>query len=160
MWETKSLARQGASRAFQEYQFLPEKPSVRSDAYERTVPHYYGSPSDILNARVPLPTGRPIMRSNEQLSSGYLQGQMPSLSILPQQGRQETHLSPTTGEVDASPPIAPMVNPVIDSHLFVDPNTGLDDQIITPDRHTTLDLERLERKRKVLFFNIVNFSVF
>ncbi|KAL8461191.1 hypothetical protein ACS0TY_032612 [Phlomoides rotata] len=138
----------GVSRALQEYQFLPEKPSMRNDAYERTVPHYYGSPSDVLNARVPLPTGRPILRSNEQLSSGYLQGQMPSLSLLPQQGRQETHLSPTTGEVDTSPPIAPMVNANIDSHLFVDPITGLDDQIITPDRHTALDLERLERKRK------------
>lgn len=123
---------------------------MRNDAYERAVPHYYGSPSDILNARVQLPTGR-------QPSSGYLQGQMPSLSLLPQQGRQENHLSPITGEVEASPPIAPMVNANIDSHLFVDPR--LDDQNITPDRHTIVDLERLERKRKVLFFNLVIFSV-
>lgn len=122
---------------------------MRIDAYERAVPHYYGSPTDILNARVPLPTGRPIIHSNEQVASGNLQGQMPSLGLLPQQGRQEPHLSPAPGEVDVAPPIAPMVNANIDSHLLVHPITGLDNQITTPDRRTILDQERLERKRKV-----------
>ncbi|KAH6780630.1 hypothetical protein C2S52_011867 [Perilla frutescens var. hirtella] len=138
----------GASRALHEYQFLPEKPSVRNDSYERGVPHYYGSPPDILNSRVPLPTGRYVIRSNEQGASGYLQGQMPSLSLLPQQGRQEAHLSPAPGEVDDVGPLTASVgNANIDSHLLVHPASGFDNQI-TPERRNVLDLERLERKRK------------
>ncbi|XP_057792425.1 homeobox-DDT domain protein RLT2 isoform X2 [Salvia miltiorrhiza] len=137
----------GASRVVHEYQFLPEKPSTRTDPYER-VPHYYGSPPDVLNSRVPLPTGRPVIRSNEQGASGYLQGQMPSLSLLPQQGRQEAHLSPAPGEVDVGPLTAPVVNTNVDSQLFVHPGSVFDNQITTPERRTVLDPERLERKRK------------
>ncbi|KAI3465799.1 hypothetical protein Pfo_022462 [Paulownia fortunei] len=140
----------GTSRAVHEYQFLPEKPSVRNDAYERAVPpHYYGSPTDIQNARVPLLTGRSIMQSSEQVSSGYsLQNQMPSLSLLPQQGRQGHHLSPAPGEVDIAPRITPPVN-VIDTHYLVHPINGLNNQIITPDRRIMHDEERLERKHKI-----------
>nr|AMP82916.1 chromatin assembly factor 1 subunit [Catalpa bungei] len=138
----------GASRALQEYQFLPEKPSVRNDAYERAVPpHYYGSPTDVLNSRVPLPSGRSVKHSNEQVPSGYLQGQMPSLSLLPQQGRSDLHLSPAPGEVDVARPISPMVNVNVDSHHLVHPVIGLDNHM-TPERRIILDQERLERKRK------------
>lgn len=135
----------GASRALHEYQFLPEKPSVINDPYERVKPHYYGSPPDVLNSRAPLATGRPIIRSSEQGASGY---QMPSLSLLPQQGRQEANLSPVPGEVDVGPLTAPVVNANIDSHLLVHPVSGFDNQITTPVRRTALDLERFERKRK------------
>ncbi|KAK6134736.1 hypothetical protein DH2020_031512 [Rehmannia glutinosa] len=139
----------GASRALHEYQFLPEKPSARNDAYERAVPpHRYGSPIDIMNARVPLSTGRSIMHSNEQVSSEYLQSQRPSLSLLPQQCVQDLHLSPAPGEVDVTPSIASMVNANIDSHLLVHPITGLANNITTPERRIVLDQERLERKRK------------
>ncbi|XP_047946305.1 homeobox-DDT domain protein RLT2 isoform X1 [Salvia hispanica] len=138
----------GASRALLEYQFLPEKPSAINDPYERVAPHYYGSPSDVLNSRVPLPTGRPMIRSNEQGASGYLQGQMPSLSLLPQQARHEAHSSPAPGEVDLGPLTAPVVNANIDSQLFVHPGSGFDNQITTPERRAVLDPERLERKRK------------
>ncbi|XP_042007144.1 homeobox-DDT domain protein RLT2-like [Salvia splendens] len=138
----------GASRALHEYQFLPEKPLAINDPYERVAPHYYGSPSDVLNSRVPLPTGRPMIRSNEQGASGYLQGQMPSLSLLPQQVRHEAHSSPAPGEVDLGPLTAPVVNANIDSQLFVHPGSGFDNQITTPERRAVLDPERLERKRK------------
>ncbi|KAK6134925.1 hypothetical protein DH2020_031345 [Rehmannia glutinosa] len=139
----------GASRALHEYQFLPEKPSARNDAYERAVPpHRYGSPIDIMNARVPLSTGRSIMHSNEQVSSEYLQSQRPSLSLLPQQCVRDLHLSPAPGEVDVTPSIASMVNTNIDSHLLVHPITGLANNITTPERRIVLDQERLERKRK------------
>ncbi|XP_042008713.1 homeobox-DDT domain protein RLT2-like [Salvia splendens] len=138
----------GASRALHEYQFLPEKPSAINDPYERVAPHYYGSPSDALNSRVPLPTGRPMIRSNEQGASGYLQGQMPSLSLLPQQVRHEAHSSPAPGEVDLGPLTAPVVNANIDSQLFIHPGSGFDNQIATPERRAVLDPERLERKRK------------
>lgn len=147
--ETKSPTYQGA-RALHEYQFLPEKPSVRNDPYERVMPNYYGSPPDVLNSRVPLPTGRPIVR-------GLLE---PSLSLLPQHGRHEAHLSPAPGEVDVGPLTAPMVNANIDSHLLVHPVSGFDSQITTPERRPVLDLERLERKRKVLFSLVNGFYFF
>lgn len=143
---------QGASRALHEYQFLPEKPSVINDPCERVKPHYYGSPPDVLNSRAPLVTGRPIIRSSEQGASGY---QMPSLSLLPQQGRQEASLSPVPGEVDVGPLTAPVVNANIDSHLLVHPVSGFDNQITTPVRRTALDLERFERKRKVLYHLVI-----
>lgn len=157
---TKSPTYQGASRALLEYQFLPEKPSAINDPYERVAPHYYGSPSDVLNSRVPLPTGRPMIRSNEQGASGYLQGQMPSLSLLPQQVRHEAHSSPAPGEVDLGPLTAPVVNANIDSQLFVHPGNGFDNQITTPERRAVLDPERLERKRKVLFYIVIGFYTF
>ncbi|KAK4420574.1 Homeobox-DDT domain protein RLT2 [Sesamum alatum] len=138
----------GASRALLEYQFLPEKPSARNDAHERAAPpHYYGPPTDTQNARVPLPVGRSLMRSNEQVSSGYsLQSQMPSL--LSQQGRQGHHLLPASGEVDIASRVTPLLNVNTDAHYLVQPLNGLSNHIITPDRHIIYDEDRLERKRK------------
>lgn len=101
-----------------------------------------------------------MIRSNEQGASGYLQGPMPSLSLLPQQGRQEAHLSPAPGEVDVGPLTAPIVNANIDSQLFVHPSGGFDNQITTPERRTVLDPERLERKRKVPFYIVNGFYIF
>ncbi|KAL0327915.1 UNVERIFIED_CONTAM: Homeobox-DDT domain protein RLT2 [Sesamum calycinum] len=144
--ESKQI--KGASRALLEYQFLPEKPSARNDAHERAgPPHYYGPPTDNQNARVPLPIGRLLMRSNEQASSGYsLQSQMPSL--LPQQGRQGHHLSPASGEVGIASRVTPLLNVNTDAHYLVQPVNGLSNHIITPDRRIIYDEERLERKRK------------
>ncbi|KAG8364736.1 hypothetical protein BUALT_Bualt18G0029700 [Buddleja alternifolia] len=149
--KTDVKSTKGASMGPHEYQFLPEKPSVRNDGYERAVPpHYYGSPTDIQNARVPLPTGKSIMLSNEQVPSAYsLQGQMPSLSFLPQQERQGDHLSPAPGELDITPRIAPLVNVNIDAHVLVHPINGLNKQIVTPDRRIVHDEERSDRKRKL-----------
>lgn len=139
----------GSSRALHEYQFLPEKPYARNDAYERALPpHFYGSPSDIRNARIPLPTGKSSMHNNEQVHSGYgLQVQMPSFSLLPQQGRHSLHLSPPSGDVDVVPRIAPLADVHIDAH-YVHPKTGLDNQIVTPDRVIIHDEMKMERKRK------------
>ncbi|KAG8364734.1 hypothetical protein BUALT_Bualt18G0029500 [Buddleja alternifolia] len=149
--KTDVKSTKGASMGPHEYQFLPEKPSVRNDDYERAVPpHYYGSPTDIQNARVPLPTGKSIMLSNEQVPSAYsLQGQMPSLSFLPQQERQGDHLSPAPGELDITSRIAPLVNVNIDAHVLVHPINGLNKQIVTPDRRIVHDEERSDRKRKL-----------
>lgn len=145
--ESKQI--KGASRALLEYQFLPEKPSARNDAHERAgPPHYYGPPTDNQNARVPLPMGRSLMRSNEQVSSGYsLQSQMPSL--LSQQGRQGHHLSPASGEVGIASRVPPLLNVNTDAHYLVQPLNGLSNHIITPERRIIYDEERLERKRKV-----------
>ncbi|XP_073155835.1 homeobox-DDT domain protein RLT2-like isoform X2 [Henckelia pumila] len=140
----------GSSRALHEYQFLPEKPYARNDAHERALPpHYYGSPSDIRNARVPLATGKSSMHNIEQVHSGYgLQGQMPSFSLLPQQARQGLQLCPASGDVDVVPRIAPLMDVNIDTHYVVHPKNGMDNQIVTPDRVIIHDEMKMERKRK------------
>ncbi|XP_073061093.1 homeobox-DDT domain protein RLT2-like isoform X2 [Primulina eburnea] len=139
----------GSSQALHEYQFLPEKSHARNDVYEKALPpHLYGSPSDIRNARVPLPTGKSSTHNNEQVHSGYgLQVHMPSFSLLPQQGRHSLHLSPASGDVDIVPRIAPIADVHIDAH-YVHPKTGLDNQIVTPDRVIIHDEMKMERKRK------------
>ncbi|GER53295.1 homeodomain-like transcriptional regulator [Striga asiatica] len=132
----------GASGAVHEYQFLPEKPPARYDDYDRAMPpHFYGLPNPISNVR-------PVIHSNEQVSSEYLQNQMPDLHILPQQSMQKVHLSPAPREVDIHPPLDSMVHTSIDTHLLVHPVTRLADKSITPDKRIVLDHERLERKRK------------
>ncbi|CAA0816207.1 Homeodomain-like transcriptional regulator [Striga hermonthica] len=132
----------GASGAVHEYQFLPEKPPARHDDYDRAMPpHFYGLPNPISNVRS-------AIHSHEQVSSEYLQTQLPDLHILPQQSTQKVHLSLAPREVDNQPPLDSVVNASIDTRLLVHPVTRLADKSITPDRRIVLDHERLERKRK------------
>lgn len=76
---------------------------------------------------------------------------MPSFSLLPQQGRHSLHLSPPSGDVDVVPRIAPLADVHVDPH-YVHPKTGLDNQIVTPDRVIIHDEMKMERKRKVHIF--------
>ncbi|KAL3645440.1 hypothetical protein CASFOL_010620 [Castilleja foliolosa] len=135
VWDYPSY--QGASRDLQEYQFLPQKPSARNDAYEM-------APSEYYNARVSLRTARSIIHSDKKVPPEYLQSHMPSPSVLPQQSMAVVHLSPAPREVDD----ASILNANMDSHLLVHPITALDDKYTTPERRIVLDQERLERKRK------------
>ncbi|XP_059659804.1 homeobox-DDT domain protein RLT2 [Cornus florida] len=143
--DAKSI--KGAARALHEYQFLPEQPSARNDTYDRATPsHYFGSPTDVPSARTPLSSGRSFMHGNEQGSSGYgFQGQMPSLSLLPQQGRQGHLLPSVSGEHDIV-----SRNIGVDSHFGAHAITGLDNPFIPSDRRVAHDDDpsRMERKRK------------
>ncbi|KAM7498033.1 hypothetical protein LguiA_022447 [Lonicera macranthoides] len=151
-------SRQGASRALHEYQFLPEQPSVRNDSYERAVSssHYYGSPTDVPSARTPLSTGRSVAHANEQVPSGYgFQGQqLPSLNLLPQQGRQGHALPSTSGDYDIVPRKNSFANTGVDVQVGAHPIAGLDNPFMPPDRQPTHDEEilRMEKKRKCAVF--------
>lgn len=150
-WPDAKLIK-GTSRALHEYQFLPEQPSVRSDTYERAVPsHYYGSPTDVPNNRTLLSTGRSSMHGSEQVPSGYgLQGQIPSLSVLPQQGRQGHLLPSASGDHDIVPRKNAIVTVGMDAHFGAHPITGLDNPFVPSDRRVSHedDILRMERKRK------------
>ncbi|XP_047339783.1 homeobox-DDT domain protein RLT2 [Impatiens glandulifera] len=62
----------GPPRMVHEYQFLPEQPSIKTEAYERAVPsHYFGSPVDSK------PNDRPFLHGSEP--------PIPSLSLVPHQ---------------------------------------------------------------------------
>lgn len=144
---------QGAPRALHEYQFLPEKPSIRKDANEGVVPsHYNGYPIDIQNAGVSLPYGRSIMHGKENLSSAYnLQSQMPSMGFQNQPGRLAHSLSPSPGELDVAPRSPALVNGSMDAHFIAHPINGLVNTMIPPEMRIVHEEERFQRKRKVLF---------
>ncbi|XP_051136002.1 homeobox-DDT domain protein RLT2-like isoform X2 [Andrographis paniculata] len=140
----------GGSKALHEYQFLPEKPSVRNDAYGKAVPpHYYGSQIDIHNTRVSLPTGRSVTQSNEPVPSGYsVHSQMPSVSLLTQHGRQSHRSSPAHGEVEFIPGATPLASVGIETHYNAHLVNGMNNLSVTKERRTVNDQERLEKKRK------------
>jgi hypothetical protein len=144
---------QGAGRALHEYQFLPEQPTVRSDAYERVAPSYhYGAPADGPNSRTSsLSSGRSFMHGNEQVPSGYgFQGQVPGLNLLPQQGMQ-AHLLPSVSVENDTVARKNTLANIRDAHFGAHPITRMENPFISPDRRVTLeeDVSRMERKRKV-----------
>ncbi|KAL5793714.1 hypothetical protein ACOSP7_002308 [Xanthoceras sorbifolium] len=143
---------QAATRTLHEYQFLPEQPTVRTDTYERAAPSYnYGSPADNLNARNPsLTTARSFMHANEQVPAGYgFPGQLPSLNLLTQQGRQSHLLSSASGEHDNAPR-KNLINTAMDSNFGAHPLAAVDKAFVSSDRRVTNDEDfiRIEKKRK------------
>ncbi|XP_026420944.1 homeobox-DDT domain protein RLT2-like isoform X1 [Papaver somniferum] len=120
---------QSAPRALQEYQFLPEQPSVRSDTYERADPsHFYSSQHDGHSGRASsLSAGGSHLHGKEQVPTGY--GQGTSASLQSQQGR----ISHVLGEYDR-----------------MDVQVGLENPLLLCDRRMSNEDEaaRLERKRK------------
>ncbi|KAF5481349.1 hypothetical protein F2P56_002009 [Juglans regia] len=148
--DAKSI--KGVGRALHEYQFLPEQPTVRTDAYWRVTPSYhYGSPGDGPNARTPsLPSSRIFMHGNEHVPSGYgFQGQMPGLNLLPQQGKQGHLLPSASGENDNNSRKNPFTN-ITDAHFGAHPITQMENPFVSSDKRVILDedVSRMERKRK------------
>lgn len=125
---------QSAPRALQEYQFLPEQPSVRSDTYERADPsHFYSSQHDGHSGRASsLSAGGSHLHGKEQVPTGY--GQGTSASLQSQQGR----ISHVLGEYDR-----------------MDVQVGLENPLLLCDRRMSNEDEaaRLERKRKVSYIS-------
>lgn len=113
---------------------------------------YYGSPTDVPSNRTPLSTGRSYTHSNEQVSSGYgFQGKIPSLSVLPPQGRQGHLLPSVSGDYDIVPRKNTIASIGVDAHFGAHPITELDNPFVPSDRRASHedDILRMERKRKV-----------
>ncbi|OIT31129.1 PREDICTED: homeobox-DDT domain protein RLT2-like [Nicotiana attenuata] len=133
----------GTTRTLHEYQFLPEQPSIRSNAYEQSVPSPYYSSIEVQSSRTMLSTGRSFMHGSEQVASGYsIPGQIPTLNLLPQ-GKQG-HISPASAEADAVPQRS-LVNIEVEANYGGQPMTALESPFMARVIH---DEERLERKRK------------
>ncbi|KAK3184068.1 hypothetical protein Dsin_031354 [Dipteronia sinensis] len=145
---------QAATRTLHEYQFLPEQPTVRTDAYERAAPsHNYGSPADNSNARAPsLTIARSFMHANEQVSTGHgFPGQLPSLNLLTHQGRR-SHLFPSaSGEYD-NVPRKNSINTATESNFGAHPLAAVEKACVSSDMRVTNDEDviRIEKKRKCL----------
>ncbi|XP_065874939.1 homeobox-DDT domain protein RLT2 [Euphorbia lathyris] len=142
-----------ATRPLHEYQFLPQQPTVRADAYERVAPSYqYGSPADGHNAKsAALSSARPFMHANEQVSSGYgFPSPLPSLNLLPQEGRQVHLLPSATAEYETVLRKSSLTNVGMDTQLGSHPITALENPFAPSDRRVNHDEDvlRIERKRK------------
>ncbi|MQL80851.1 hypothetical protein Taro_013301 [Colocasia esculenta] len=140
----------GGPRALHEYQFLPEQPSVRSEAYERiTSSHFYDSPVDNMSSRSPLAAGGPYLHGNEQAGPSYaFQGQTSSSALLSQHGRQHAY-PPGSSEYEIIPHKSPYntsSDALFGSHQIV----GIENPYLSSDRRMIReeDATRIERKRK------------
>lgn len=144
--DAKSI--KGVVRPVHEYQFLPEKPTVRAETYERVVPPYHGG-SDGSNPRIS--AGPPFLHANEPMPSGYgLQNRMPTLSLLTPPGKQGHLLTSTPGEYDLDPSKTSSTNLEIENRLGAHSASALDNPIVSSDRRVihNEELLRAERKRK------------
>lgn len=141
-----------SARALHEYQFLPEKPCVRSDTYERPMSsNYQNSPAHLPINQILSTNVRLVGQGNEQSPSAYgFQVPLPNLSLLPQQGRQGHLLASTSTDLDTSP--LKHSFPIIggDAHPVSHPISGFESPFIPSERRVSLDddILRIEKKRK------------
>ncbi|KAK1276363.1 hypothetical protein QJS04_geneDACA022461 [Acorus gramineus] len=135
------------SRAPHEYQFLPEQPSVRSDAYEMvSQSHFYDSPADAPGIKSsPIPSGGTFLHGNE---SYPFQGQASNASPVPQQGRQSHFYSRGLVEYENISHKNAFANIGADAQYGNHSITGL--EIVSSERQMLHedDASRTERKRK------------
>ncbi|KAJ8764613.1 hypothetical protein K2173_006695 [Erythroxylum novogranatense] len=141
----------GTTRVLHEYQFLPQQPTVRGDAYERVVPSYQcGSCAETQNVKtVPLGTASPFVRLNEHVPPGLcLQSQIPTLNLMAQDGRPGHLLHKTVGDYENVLPKNPFTNVAADAKFGTQPI--IDNPFTPADRKVTHDEDvlHIERKRK------------
>ncbi|XP_043687473.1 homeobox-DDT domain protein RLT2-like [Telopea speciosissima] len=141
-----------AARTLQEYQFLPEQPSVRSDSYDRvTSSHFYDSPDGPSARASSFPAAGPFSHGNEQVSTGFgFEGQVSGVTLLAQQGRQGHMYPSTSGDYDGVPHTNSFASIGMDSQFGAHPMVGLENSFVSSDRRVSHDddVSRMERKRK------------
>ncbi|KAI4322719.1 hypothetical protein L6164_022386 [Bauhinia variegata] len=154
-FEAKIYERQdkGVSRTLHEYQFIPEKPTVRNEAHERVAPsHHYNSLEAIPHSRTSiLSSGRSFYNGNETATYGYgFQGQIPRLNLLSEQGRQNHVLPSASGENVDVPQKNLLVDVAVDTHIGAYPITQIDNSLMPSDWRVIHgeELTRLQRKHK------------
>ncbi|XP_020683449.1 homeobox-DDT domain protein RLT2 [Dendrobium catenatum] len=136
-------------RTLQEYQFLPEQPSIRSESYER-VPqsHFYDSPVAAPSSRMPsLPAGSQYLHGNDHVAPTYtFQGHISSSGLLSQQAREQLY----TNEYDTAPHGSPFGNSTADPQFGIHQSLGLEDPFSSSERRIIREEDscRTDRKRK------------
>ncbi|KAI7741603.1 hypothetical protein M8C21_026532 [Ambrosia artemisiifolia] len=124
----------GGVKALQEYQFLPEQPSVRTDSFDRAIPsQYYGSPTNAASSRPPMTASYGVQGSVNM--------------VPPQQARpgpsgdfdNVARKSSSTVSLVVDTPTPPAAHPI----------TGIENPFVTPAVVThEEEIRRIERKRK------------
>ncbi|XP_009406256.2 homeobox-DDT domain protein RLT2 [Musa acuminata AAA Group] len=138
-------------RPLPEYRFLPEQPSVRSEAYDMaSQSHYYDSSIDVPNNRVTsVPSGGKNLHVNDQEAPSYtFQGQMSGASLRSQQSRKQKIPSDLM-EYGSAARSDSIPSPASDTQFHTNQVVGLENPHISSDR-TSRDenISWLGRKRK------------
>ncbi|CAL9187124.1 unnamed protein product [Musa hybrid cultivar] len=138
-------------RPLPEYRFLPEQPSVRSEAYDvASQSHYYDSSIDVPNNRVTsVPSGGKNLHVNDQEAPSYtFQGQMSGASLRSQQSRKQKIPSDLM-EYGSAARSDSFPSPASDTQFHTNQVVGLENPHISSDR-TSRDenISWLGRKRK------------
>lgn len=141
------------SRTLHEYQFIPEQPTVRNEKYEGVTPSiHYSSLDGVPQSRTSLSSGQSFLNGNESAPNEYgVQGQIPGLNLLSQQGRQDHLLPSASGGNDDVPQKNPFVDATVDTHRGAHPITLIDGPLVPSGRQVIHEeeLSRFQRKRKV-----------
>ncbi|XP_074284873.1 homeobox-DDT domain protein RLT2 [Silene latifolia] len=139
----------GSGRALQEYQFLPEQPTVKNESYERvSQPHYYGSPADVLGTKnPPSSSGQAYVHGYEDVPVSYA---LPSQSLTSQQGKLRSSIPSTSGDYDNIVHKSPYMGMAMESPFSAQPIIGQENAFMPSDRIVSQEDEamRVERKRK------------
>ncbi|KAK7405008.1 hypothetical protein VNO78_06134 [Psophocarpus tetragonolobus] len=141
----------GVSRTLHEYQFIPEKPSVRNETYERVAPAIcYSSLDGFPHSRTSLSSGQSFLNGNESASYGYgILDQIPGLNFLSQHGRL-SHLLPSASGENGVPRKDQYLDVAANMHNGAHPIT-LNYSPLVPSEGRVMhaeDLSRFKRKRK------------
>ncbi|XP_057450626.1 homeobox-DDT domain protein RLT2-like isoform X3 [Lotus japonicus] len=141
-----------SSRTLHEYQFIPEQPTVKIEKYERVSPSiHFSSPDGIPHRRTLLPSGRSCLNGNESAPYGYgVQGQIPRLNLLSEQGRQN-HLFPSASGGNDVLQKNPFIDATFETHNGAHPITLIDSPLMPSNRRVIHEeeLSRFQRKRKI-----------
>uniref|UniRef100_A0A2P2JRC0 Uncharacterized protein MANES_13G141800 n=1 Tax=Rhizophora mucronata TaxID=61149 RepID=A0A2P2JRC0_RHIMU len=143
----------GPIERLHEYQFLPQQPTVRGNAYERVaISLQHNSPADFHNTRTAaLTTFSPFTQANEQgpLGSGF-PSQEPSLSHVPHEGKLGHILPSSARDYETVPLKDPFTNIGMDAQFSAHSLYSFDNPSISTDRPFTHsgDILHMERKLK------------
>lgn len=137
------------SRAVHEYQFLPEQPS---DTYERASPHYYDTPVEASNSRIPsLTSGSQLLHGSEEAAPSYaFQGHTSGSSLLPPSSRPQVFpAAPTDYEMTQSN--SNLSSVPVEGQFDTSQVAAFEDPPVSSERRAyhDEDTSRVERKRKV-----------
>ncbi|AQK97182.1 Homeobox-DDT domain protein RLT1 [Zea mays] len=136
------------SRAVHEYQFLPEQPS---DTYERASPHYYDTPVEASNSRIPsLTSGSQLLHGSEEAAPSYaFQGHTSGSSLLPPSSRPQVFpVAPTDYEMTQFN--SNLSSVPVEGQFDTSQVAAFEDPPVSSERRAyhDEDTSRVERKRK------------
>ncbi|KAI4319771.1 hypothetical protein MLD38_033331 [Melastoma candidum] len=146
-YETRDIA-----RPVHEYQFLPEKPTVRAEGHERAASSYhYGSASENMNAGISsLSSGHQLFDVTDMTSGYGHQSQIPTLSLLPPASSKSQNLASAAEDYHIDPQKNSTLTLEIDNRLGVHPIDTMEDTLLPSDIRFVHKEEilRVEKKRK------------
>ncbi|GLJ54616.1 hypothetical protein SUGI_1173340 [Cryptomeria japonica] len=154
MVNVPTIHSQPGSRAPQEYQFLPEQPSGRHDAYERaTKSRFYETSFEGLSSNAPsLSTTGNLLHGHDQLTGGYsFPNQISNSTMLPQENRSAHMFSRDNVDYEGLQHKDSYPGFGYDGHFGSHQGLGADEAYLHSEKrafYQDQDQSRIEKKRK------------